>query len=447
MKRERQALPEERAIALRPGLWGGRHTRDGVDGYLIYDPLTHRQEFFQGDSAQALWELGAGRKPSSLPAPLVAAARELWRKGLLALALQEAPERPKAITPTLPFTPRPSATFSCLGCGLCCRAFHDIGPVQEREKPQIISAARLIERTRRRSEGEILQLSPPEDPSEYWPYQVATQKGRCLFLNPDSRCAIHEKVGASQKPLVCRAFPLQLSMIGGQARMIASSRCPSVALTKGAPLSSEEGEALWREGATLLSPKEPSCGWEAYREAESFLLRSLESPDLETNEQRRALFEAFLARLGLKMPPSLEMGRFYSLAKRLELESHQKGGEPLAAASWGLRWCLGYHQKSPLRPWQSAFSHSQATRGRGEALRGYLADQVFSGEMLQYNTLPEGAWRLSLRAFLIDGHAKALVQAGLSKEPYATAEAIYLWDFATISEAWQILTPGKASEA
>lgn len=450
MKRERQPLPEDRPVALRPGLWGGRHRRDEAEGYLVYDPITQQQEFLQGDLAQALWMIGTGRKPSGLAPQLLVAARELWRRGWLALAAREAEPVEEAPKIPLTFYAQPSASFSCGGCGLCCRALHDIGPIQEQERDHIISAAKLIERTRARSAAEILQLSPPADPSEYWPYQMATQKGRCLFLTKESRCSIHAEVSAEKKPLVCQTFPLQLSMVNGQARVIASSRCPSVSLTEGAPLDTAGAAQLWQNGTPLIQPREPSCGWEAYAEAERELLTSLEESPKEGashRELRQQLFSSFLARLGYSLAESAPVGKLYAAAKRLENESRQKGGAPLAAAAWGIRWKLGQRAKSPSRPWQDAITHGKATRKNEEGLRRYLAAQVFSGEILQAPNLAEGAWRLLTRGQLIEGHARALVQAGLNKEPYATAEAIYLWDFATMSEAWQFLSPGKASEA
>jgi Fe-S-cluster containining protein len=449
VKRERPPLPEDRPVALRPGLWGGRHHRDETEGYLLYDPVTQQQEFIKGDLAHALWKIGAGRKPENLTPQLLVATRELWRRGWLALATKEAESPEEAPTAPLTFHARADASFSCGSCGLCCRALHDIGPIQEQERSNIINAAKLIERTKARSAAEILQLSPPADPSEYWPYQLATQKGRCLFLTKESRCSIHAEVGAEQKPMVCQTFPLQLSMIHGQARVIASSRCPSVTLTQGAPLDTEAAAHLWKNGTPLVQPKEPACGWEAYTEAERELLASLEESPKEGSqrEARQQMFGAFLARLGYSLSEPAPVGKLYAAAKRLESESRQKGGAPLAAAAWGIRWRLGQRAKSPNRPWEDAIRHSKATRTHGESLRRYLADQIFSGEILQYDNLAEGAWRLLTRGQLIEGHARSLVQAGLNKEPYATAESIYLWDFATMSEAWQFLSPGKVSDS
>lgn len=444
--RKETPLPEDRPVALRPGLWGGRHERDGVDGYLVFDPVTQRQEFVKGEQGQVLWRLGAGRRPSSLSPNLLQAARELWRRGWLALAPREEALPDESPAQDLTFSARSGASFSCGGCGLCCRAFHDIGPVNEQERKNVLSAAQLIERTRQRSAGEILQLSPPDSPSEYWPYQIATHKTRCLFLTPQSRCSIHEVAGAEQKPLVCRTFPMQLSLINGQARVIASSRCPSVSLTKGAPIEAEEIKELWSQNAPLLQPREPECGWPAYLEAERELISALDEARSEEVSARINAFSAFVARLGYSMPEPIKVGRLYATAKRLEQESRQKGGAPLAAVAWGLRWSLHQRAKSPARPWVDAIQHSKATRGAGEALRRYLGDQIHSGEALQYPNLTEGSWRLLQRSLLIEGHAKALVQAGLSKEPYATAESIYLWDFAALSEAWQFLSPNKSED-
>ena len=451
MRRER-LFPEDRAIALRPGLWGGRHIRGGVDGYLVFDPLTQRQEFIEGAQAQVLSRLGLGLRASSLPPELMSAARELWRRGWLSLSHQEGAERLAETTNKKGSEARSEewndipramegATFTCGGCGLCCRGFHDIGPVTERERERVISAASVIERTRHRAANELVQLALPSHPSEYWPYQLATQRGRCVFLSGESRCSIHEAVGGAEKPLVCRVFPLQLSVVGGRSRMIASSRCPSVALEEGAPLSGEGAAMLRGEGAPVLQASEPECGWAAYLEAEGELLASLGSEASEPREARRTAFSALVARVGGALAEPVEVGRLYATARRLEQESRQKGGEPLAAVSWGMRWALHQRSKSPARPWQEAFTRGRAVRGAGEVLRRYLAAQVYSGELLQHRSLAEGAWRLLQRSLLIEGHARALVQAGLAKEPHATAEAIYLWDFATMTEAWQFLSP------
>lgn len=446
MKRSlyQRPFPENRPVALCPGLWGGRHSQDGVAGYLIYDPVHHRQTFLEGALAEAVAALGRGRVAEKLPLPLKDAARELWRRGLLALAPGEEAPAPQPVKPkTKGFVTRPGASFTCQRCGLCCRALLPLGPVSPEEQPRILRAAEQLGRPLSRPP---LSLSPPERPDGPWRYQLATQKGRCVFLTRETRCALHQALGAEGKPLSCQTFPLQLIQVGDELRGIASSRCPSVALSEGAPLTAEIFADLARKDAPLRGTPEPECGWEAYQEAEKRLLAEL-NPEEGPPAPPQAALESFLARLGLSLKEPPPPGLWYRLLNRLRQEHHlTAGGDILKAAAWSLSWCLGRRGRHPARPWADAITHAAPERSAEHILARYLADQVFAGALLTSPPLEDAAWRLLRKSERIQGHARALQQAGLAREPFATAEAIYVWDVAAESSAWEKLRPLQAQE-
>ena len=51
------------------------------------------------------------------------------------------------------------------------------------------------------------------------------ENGRCVFLNPDRRCAIHMQYGLEAKPLVCRQYPLFVRQVGLEARLGVDPGC------------------------------------------------------------------------------------------------------------------------------------------------------------------------------------------------------------------------------
>jgi Fe-S-cluster containining protein len=446
MKRQRSKplLPDDRPVSLCPGLWGGRHRREGVEGYLVYDPARGREEFFSGPQGEALARLGAGRPLKVLNPAQREAVNELWRRGLLALTPHQARAEETPPPPQGPFATLPGASFRCHACGLCCRALHALGPVTEPERDHLVQITPRLPQVKRKSPAQLLQLSPPEEPGGRWLYQIATQRGRCVYLTPETRCTIHQELGGEHKPLTCQAFPLQLSQIAGQSRGSRSGRCPAASLSEGDPLSQTELARLSSQGAPVLRPDEPACGWVAYLDAEAFLLEQL-SPQ-NPPASIRAACGAFLARLGFPEVPELNPGVLHAMSRRLVHEQGPRGGEAIAVVSWGLRWRLGMQDKSPARPWRGAFEHpNEAGRSAQAVLLEHLRELVFAGELLIYRDLPDAAFRLWVRSSLIRSQARALVQSGLSREPRATAEAIYLWEIAAGSDAWRRLSPKLGS--
>lgn len=136
--------------------------------------------------------------------------------------------------PSRPLAPMPGYHFTCHGAGTCCTTFSSV-PFSETEALRAAGVA--PERIEKRVDRAFLPLWGVADRS----MSVVTMRdGRCPFLDEDQRCVVHERAGASAKPLGCRIFPNTYVDDGEAVRVSVKAECPcvfeSLTATDGAPL-------------------------------------------------------------------------------------------------------------------------------------------------------------------------------------------------------------------
>jgi Fe-S-cluster containining protein len=172
--------------------------------------------------------------------------------------------------------------FTCQQSGACCRNDWLIG---------VEDAARA-----RLEAVDWARLSPPLPPGpKFRPLPWAlpggeratferTPDGACVFLEPDARCGIHTRLGASAKPQVCREFPYSFVETPDGVAVGLSFACTAVRAHQGRTLPEQEAEV--REvlaGSTrvrrlpdpLVLYSSVDITWAQYRPIEAALLALL----------------------------------------------------------------------------------------------------------------------------------------------------------------------------
>jgi lysine-N-methylase len=137
---------------------------------------------------------------------------------------------------TLPLVER----WDCHSCGMCCQGTTFVLSDDE------------VQRIRRQGwENRPEMQGRPILVRFGWfgnRYRLAKQPdGRCVFLTSENLCRIHAEFGETEKPLVCRLFPLQAVPLGDFAHLTLRRFCPSAAKDEGRPL-----EDLLRSAKHLL---------------------------------------------------------------------------------------------------------------------------------------------------------------------------------------------------
>jgi lysine-N-methylase len=144
--------------------------------------------------------------------------------------------------------------YSCHGCGGCCWLYEVVLTEQERQ--------RIIEQNWTPADGIpagtrlFRRIGGPF--SRRW-CLARRPDGACIFLNEKGLCRIHARFGEPAKPLVCRLFPFVLYPAGDSTAVSLRFSCPSVAGSRGIPISERRGEIeeFCRLGATADAPNPP----------------------------------------------------------------------------------------------------------------------------------------------------------------------------------------------
>ncbi|MGF1577759.1 MAG: YkgJ family cysteine cluster protein [Gemmataceae bacterium] len=119
--------------------------------------------------------------------------------------------------------------WECNSCTHCCREYDVV--VSEEERKTITEQGW-------HDDPEVGQL-PLFVRQSWWSDSYTLNHrpdGRCVFLNDENRCRIHEKYGAEAKPLACRLFPFVLIPVDDHWRVGVRYACPSAAENKGPSL-------------------------------------------------------------------------------------------------------------------------------------------------------------------------------------------------------------------
>ncbi|HXE72660.1 MAG TPA: YkgJ family cysteine cluster protein [Candidatus Nitrosotenuis sp.] len=173
----------------------------------------------------------------------------------------------------------PGQNFTCSECARCCRSgwrIHVDPATQERVEGSYL-ALRVQQEYglpvfRRQDDGTLITASRPHD-------------GACVFLNPESRCAIHAEMGRQAKPLGCRQFPFMVVPTPEGVRVGISFYCTAAQRNQGLPLERYEPEIheLLRGIRFARVPErgipvagEVAFDWEDLKTLETFLDQALQ---------------------------------------------------------------------------------------------------------------------------------------------------------------------------
>ena len=173
--------------------------------------------------------------------------------------------------------------FTCQHSGACCRSDWRIGV-------DAASHARLREVDWSHLEpapGAGARFVPlPEPLPGGARVEVARRSdGACVFLTPDTRCAIHALLGAAAKPQACREFPYQFVDTPDGIAVGVSYACTAVRAGHGRPLAEQRAEILAVVASSphvrRLPDPIPLFGalqltWDEYRTLETALLDLLD---------------------------------------------------------------------------------------------------------------------------------------------------------------------------
>ena len=113
----------------------------------------------------------------------------------------------------------PETAHVCEGCGRSCEG-HLVGPLSREEIARIHGHHEALVEIEPRFEGVKTMVS--RGGGEVFLAQV---EGRCVFLNPDRRCALHAHFGGEVKPAICRLFPFVRVMTEEGPRLGVHTAC------------------------------------------------------------------------------------------------------------------------------------------------------------------------------------------------------------------------------
>lgn len=94
----------------------------------------------------------------------------------------------------------------CMACGAGCHGTDVLVADDERSQLEAIAT-------------ELGVPDPFDGP------HLRKERGRCVFLEDDARCAIHRRFGIEAKPLVCRQYPLVARQVGLEVRLGVDPGC------------------------------------------------------------------------------------------------------------------------------------------------------------------------------------------------------------------------------
>ncbi len=191
----------------------------------------------------------------------------------------------------------------CVGCGQSCEG-HLVGPLSgaEVERLQEMKAVLDTEGVGLAAGDAIMTLADEDGAGDgpLRPY-LRVVDGRCVFLRPDKRCAIHGRFGGDKKPLHCRLFPLRFIETEDGVRVGVSPRCARA--HESFESAADEAPADWVRANQLRRPPGELVGLDPSRPRSLAYTRvyaaqaELEAYYLAVAEQSET-FGAVLARAG-----------------------------------------------------------------------------------------------------------------------------------------------------
>ena len=115
------------------------------------------------------------------------------------------------------------ASFSCTGCGACCR--HWQIPVDRAAVERATELLQTVDHPGRVTAAEAFTLE--QEPTEgAWATLRQRDDGACVFLEEDNSCYWHRHFGYDTKGWVCRAYPNTSKALPQATLLDASLSCP-----------------------------------------------------------------------------------------------------------------------------------------------------------------------------------------------------------------------------
>ncbi len=197
------------------------------------------------------------------------------------------------------------ANYRCAHSGTCCRTGWHLPVAPD----ALVFLTNALEsgalRTSRSTDDDRPFQAPNDAPRDVAAIVAADSSGACVFLDSDTRCAIHRQLDIGRLPVPCQQFP-RVSVLGPDhtsvtlshycptaARMLVDSpadlrivRAPASLLTAGSLDGLDVRDAI----PPLLRPG-TLMGWPEYERWEHHLVHTLNRDELTPEQAVRALVD------------------------------------------------------------------------------------------------------------------------------------------------------------
>jgi len=123
--------------------------------------------------------------------------------------------------------------------------------------------------------------------------------GKCVFLNEQHYCRIHEKFGLEAKPLACQLYPFKLIAAGASVRSDIRFDCPAAAANNGRPVTAYAADVARALPQLMTTMAEPApfygtlvLGWPQLERITQFLVRLLTQREMDLSRRVVACIQA-----------------------------------------------------------------------------------------------------------------------------------------------------------
>ena len=221
-------------------------------GAHLFDPVRDRRIRLDARGLQLVGLMDRAQSPEVLLERIAATGRPMAPEalarvldafdslGLLASEDRPDPEAPPEIDPaTVPLLIDPALRFTCASCGSCCCGVNI--PFDRVTLEQLDESRQEVLKRELGLEGPPVVVIQDGDDHSALPL-CRTRNGGCVFLE-GRLCGLHRRWGAESKPLVCRAFPLELLRTPRGISVGLQMECRDLMRTsQGQPLTQQEPE-------------------------------------------------------------------------------------------------------------------------------------------------------------------------------------------------------------
>lgn len=330
--------------------------------------------------------------------------------------------------------------FKCCGCGSCCH-----GWAIELDRSAKIKIESALEKNPHPEFG--AQVEHTESGGKLY---MKMRDGHCVYLQENNLCWLHANLGESNKPGICRLYPVRVAETANDARISLTPACHTAARIvledrefKLLPARADEGSS---HSGPLFVAEEIPLAKKSVLEVEAIIGRVLERSDIPVGlrlmhawrlvncaspadaepEVLRKRSQADPPRAA--RPPVAEQVRILQA-----LIQHRKGLAPSSGGS--------AHLEQLFSDLQNAFALIDSSRRPPATIRysraisrwldpqekilepylvAYLRNQVYSRSFTQPFGLRDGLEIICFLYFLVRSHAAAV--ASLNEQPVGIAE-------------------------